>query len=213
MTSSIGVVLAGGASRRMGTDKAFVDVGGRPMLLRVVDALAQGGCHVVVCQGGDVARAAALGLDTWSDVVGPAGPVGAIASALCRVEDRLVDVDTVVVAPCDLPMLDATVVRALIDTTAATGSVSVAVAGGIAHLVSAWPVSFAARVVGARASSFRGLLAEVSAIDVDVDVEFMVNVNTPTDVPGWRDGHRSGSFPVVPSPSAEPSRSVVSEPT
>ncbi|MGA1077227.1 MAG: molybdenum cofactor guanylyltransferase, partial [Ilumatobacteraceae bacterium] len=58
MTEPVGVVLAGGASRRMGTDKAFVAVDGRSMVLRVADALVSGGCGPLVCQGGDPRRLA-----------------------------------------------------------------------------------------------------------------------------------------------------------
>ena len=56
-----GLLLAAGAGRRMGRPKAFVEVDGRPLLLRALDALRDGGCSpVYVVLGADAARAAAL---------------------------------------------------------------------------------------------------------------------------------------------------------
>ena len=48
-----GVVLTGGASRRMGRDKALLPVDGVPMAVRVATAMIAAGAHPVVALGGD----------------------------------------------------------------------------------------------------------------------------------------------------------------
>ena len=67
-----GAVLCGGASRRMGTDKALVEVDGVPMAERVAGALHAGGCAPVVFVGGDGARAGPRSDDRRSPTGGPA---------------------------------------------------------------------------------------------------------------------------------------------
>ena len=47
----VGVVLTGGASRRMGRTKALVEIDGVPMAARVAAALAGAGCESVVLLG------------------------------------------------------------------------------------------------------------------------------------------------------------------
>ena len=48
MEATLGVILAGGRSSRMGRDKAFVEVGGIAMIDRVASSLAAAGLEVVV---------------------------------------------------------------------------------------------------------------------------------------------------------------------
>ena len=106
----VGIVLTGGASSRMGTDKAFVEVGERPLVLRVADALREAGASRVVAVGGDVQRLAALGLDVIPDHAAGQGPLGGIVTAL-----EEVDADVVLVAACDLVAITATAVREVLD--------------------------------------------------------------------------------------------------
>ncbi|HEX8802989.1 MAG TPA: molybdenum cofactor guanylyltransferase [Acidimicrobiales bacterium] len=105
-------VLCGGASRRMGRDKALVEVGGRPFAVRVADALRRAGATEVVAVGGDRAALTALGLPFVPDESPGLGPVGGIVSALRRAVG-----DLVLVVGCDLvdpsPRAMAATVRAL----------------------------------------------------------------------------------------------------
>ena len=189
MSARTGVVLAGGASSRMGTDKALVPWRGRALAVHVADALRAGGCDPVWCQGGDADALGRLGLAVRPDArPGRTGPVHAIAAAL-----QAVTTPVAVIAACDLPGLTGGVVRDLADRTAATGSVAVAVAGGRRHLAAAWPGGAATRVADAIAGgvlAYGDLLAELGAVDVAVETAAVHNVNRPADLTDPDPGRR-----------------------
>src|SRR4051812_50173426 len=78
----VGAILAGGASRRMGTHKALLVVDGEPMALRVAAALRAGGAERVVLVGAGPTVAEALGLDAVPDPWPGAGPRAGVSSGL-----------------------------------------------------------------------------------------------------------------------------------
>ncbi|WP_434127450.1 molybdenum cofactor guanylyltransferase, partial [Enterococcus faecium] len=56
-----GAVLTGGDSRRMGTDKALIEVDGGPLARRVANALRAAGADPVIAVGGDLEALGDLG--------------------------------------------------------------------------------------------------------------------------------------------------------
>jgi len=111
------VVLAGGASRRMGTDKRLVDVDGSPMLQRVIDALVDGTEILVVT---DPARP--LPRDRFTDPrirhvadIRPGeGPLAGLEAGLTAAR-----ADTVLVVAADMPWLEPAILRLLVARLAA----------------------------------------------------------------------------------------------
>lgn len=181
--ATAGVVLTGGRSERMGADKALLAIDGRPMAVRVADALREAGCQPVWCQGGDVAALSTLGLDVVADEAPGEGPVGAILSAV-----RHGGVD-VVVAACDLVDVDAATVGAVIGAADTRGTIDVVVAraDGRAHLLSWWSASAEARLAelfAAGVRSYREALASMNVIDIDVPAWSVRNANRPDDLVG-----------------------------
>ena len=100
MAEWVGAVLTGGASMRMGRDKATIEIDGRTMAARVAAALRLAGAADVACVGGP-------GGDVPDDDPG-AGPLGGVLSA-----GRWAGRRTLVVAPCDLVDPDPSLFRAL----------------------------------------------------------------------------------------------------
>lgn len=109
----LGAVLAGGSSRRMGRDKASLEWRGRPLAVRAAEELrkALGEAVVVGREAGDAAAGAFRALP---DGRPGAGPLAGIESAL-----RLAAGRDVFVLACDLPRVEAPLVRWIVAAAAA----------------------------------------------------------------------------------------------
>ena len=107
MTGYAAVVLAGGAARRMGgVDKPARPVGGRPMLHRVLAAVADADQRIVVGPSGPVPD----GVRTTREEPPGGGPVAAIAAGLALLDPGTT---TVALLAADLPLLTAAAVTEL----------------------------------------------------------------------------------------------------
>ncbi len=184
----MGVVLAGGRSRRFGRDKAVEPVEGVAMAARVAAALRAAGAAEVAAVGGDAERLTALGLAVWPDDAPGEGPLGGIVTGLRHAATAG---HTVLVAvPCDLPWLDAATVAAVVDGLAPTpGDAAVAMgvtARGREPLVAAWrvaavgPALEAAFAAGER--SVHRALAGLTVVEVPVSATAVRNVNQEADL-------------------------------
>ena len=93
-------VLAGGASRRMGVNKAMPAPRGRPLILETADALrARFDEAFIVAADADAYSFA--GVPIGSDRVRGAGPLAGIAAALVAASQ-----DSLFVVACDMPEID-----------------------------------------------------------------------------------------------------------
>ena len=180
-----GLLLAAGAGRRFGGPKALVEVDGRPLVVRGVEVLRQGGCEpVVVVLGAAADRVRPLVQD--ADVVVADGWDEGMGASLRAGLAALTDTpaQACVVALVDQPRVTAQAVARL---AAADGDAAVATYGGaprnpvrLARAV--WPEVAALAVgdTGARAW-LRAHPDRVVAVPCD-DVADPVDVDTPADL-------------------------------
>lgn len=94
-------MLAGGASRRMGQDKATLRIGEQDLGDRVLVAALLAGASEVLAVGGDGASLQEQGWRHVADLWPGEGPLGGIISALTVAAHEVV-----VVLACDLPDVD-----------------------------------------------------------------------------------------------------------
>ena len=189
MADLVGAVLTGGASRRMGRDKAVIQIEGARMVDRVAAALAAAGCSNVVAIG---PRQLAGDLAHIDDLYPGEGPLGGVLTAMGSVAS--VDAWLCVVA-CDLPWLDVDSIDALHRAAASAAApghnaaevdVVVARTDRIEPLCALWNSSCRDAVQQAFDSGQRSLLEVfkvLNVVEVPVRPLALRNVNTPEDLP------------------------------
>jgi molybdopterin-guanine dinucleotide biosynthesis protein A len=106
--SAVGFVLVGGQSRRMGRDKALLEIQGKPIFLRVAELVQP---HVKECMVlGPPERYARFGIPVVEDQYPAMGPLGALCTGL-----KISPCDWNLFFACDLPHLSPRVVARLLE--------------------------------------------------------------------------------------------------
>lgn len=173
-----GIILAGGAGRRMGgVDKAALRVGGVTLLNRVLGA-ARPVCDRLVVVG--PARPTAVEAVTFVTEAEPGGgPAPAVAAGLAAVPGAGV----VLVLAADLPLLEADHLRRLVAALDAGAEAAAAAdEGGPNPLLAAYAVpALVARAAALGAGSRAAALLPPGVVAVDLG-RATCNVNRPEDL-------------------------------
>ena len=140
----VGLLLAGGQSRRMGGgDKALRLLGGIPLLERVIERLRPQVDALVLNANGDPTRFANFALPVAADTVpGFVGPLAGVLAGLDWAASHRPDCPYVVSAATDAPFLPIDLVVRLAEALDEAGAdLACAASGGRSHPVfGLWPV-------------------------------------------------------------------------
>ena len=140
----VGLLLAGGQSRRMGGgDKALRLLGGRSLLERVIERLRPQVAALVLNANGDPTRFAGFGLPVAADSIADfAGPLAGILAGLDWAAAHRPDCAIVASVATDAPFLPEDLVSRLVQGMEAAGAeLACAASGGQAHpVIGLWPV-------------------------------------------------------------------------
>ena len=162
-TQILGVILAGGGSRRMfadepkGGDKALVEIHGTPMLAHVIKRFAPQVPRLILNANGDPARFKSFGLDVIADTLAldaPAhlaaedrtsghGPLAGLLAAMEWAGMHAPQTTSIATVSTDVPFLPLTLVQ---DLAAAARPGKIVLAQSGEHLqpaIGLWPVALA----------------------------------------------------------------------
>jgi len=200
----VGVLLAGGQSRRMFAggpgqgDKGILEIAGKPMLAHVIGRLQPQVRALVINANGAPERFARFGLPVVPDTVpGYAGPLAGVLAGMRWAQSLNRDVTHIVTASTDAPFLPSDLVARLSLAAAETGSQKqIALARSEGHLhpvIGLWPIGLADDLMEALNQGVRKVLAWTDrhgTLGVDfpfaviggIEVDPFFNANTPEEL-------------------------------
>jgi len=190
----LGVILAGGRSRRFGGgDKGLADLGGQSILARVIAQFRPQVGRLVLNINGDPERFAEYDLEIVSDDENPElGPLSGLLAVMDWAAQHAPECSAIATVSADVPFLPNDVVARL-DARREDG-VAIAMSGDRRHpTIAIWPMSTRqaiAEALKARALSVDKLAAKLKAVAVafpmrdirNTRVDPFFNINTPDDL-------------------------------
>jgi molybdopterin-guanine dinucleotide biosynthesis protein A len=176
-------ILCGGASVRMGRDKATLEVDGIAMGRRVADACREAGSRQVAAIGGDADELGRLGLTVVADDEPGDGPLPATITAL-----RWAPADLVVVLSCDLVAPNPAAIGLLVERLAVAppevlGAVPV-VAGHHQWTHAAWRRAALVPLEAARRRGVASLRKAGAGLALELVTDLSPHDVADADVPG-----------------------------
>ncbi len=190
----VGVILAGGLSRRMdGREKSLIELEGRPLAVHVAERLSPQVDQLVINANGDPARFRNLGLPVIADTIpGNRGPLAGIAAAIGWARVNHPGASHVLSMPADTPFFPENLRARLEAALSSAQAIAIARSHGRLHgACGLWPVAAENRILGALAEGRNKVMDLVEAGDwVAVDfaaeentgIDPFFNINTPADL-------------------------------
>jgi molybdopterin-guanine dinucleotide biosynthesis protein A len=175
-----GYVLAGGASSRMGRDKALLAYRETTLIEHVARAVIDAVGSVVII--GDPDRYGKLGHTVCGDRVSGCGPLGGIFTALSTTEN-----DWNLVVACDMPGISTSALEGLIDPEPESGRNAVMAIGpggepeplcAVYHRCCLAAVD---RAIREKRFKMKDLVKELEAEFRPMEAAVLANVNTPSE--------------------------------
>jgi len=136
-----GAVLAGGASKRMGFNKALVEIKGEPLINKVTNSLNRAGLMNLKIVGGDSEAFTILGHECLTDEYPGEGPLGGIITALNHFNSE--GKNHVLIVACDLPNISEDLISKMVEHSMAEPKSVVVplVEGHLQWMHVLWPTS------------------------------------------------------------------------
>jgi len=179
--------LCGGASTRMGRDKAVIEIDGKPLVRLVAERISECADPVLIASGAS-RRFGSLPYEEITDAAPGAGPMSGLVAALSASPHELV-----VAAAVDMPFVSADVFRLLLDLRADEDAVVPITREGQQPLHALYHRSALSHLTDALDRGRYGLRDALAGLDVrevgheewgavDAQGRFALNLNTEEDL-------------------------------
>ena len=171
-------ILAGGKSRRMGTDKGLVKFKGNPMISHIIEILDKLNLKTSIVSSNE--EYLKFGKPVYKDVIPNKGPLGGLYTAL-----EYSQAPMVILLACDMPSINRKVIQSLM-TVAEPGKIAIATdRTEISPLFACYPRSLKDKVANALLADelkLQDFISKQSHVVLDLNslgnTEILQNLNT-----------------------------------